>query len=110
MKRQTKKEEVFRKPQSRTHWNYKPFTVADITAIPGLLPTDEITIEKVEAWDYGDSSSDGYTHLLILRERPYTDDEQAEFEQGLLVRKAELREERYTTYLRLREEFAPTQS
>lgn len=103
-KRQTKWEEILRKNQTQG-WGYKPFLVEDIILIPGVLPTDKVEIDIMEGWNEENSSNPGYTHLVVSRQREYTDAEQQEFEEGMHQKSMKDKSERYQQYLKLKGEF-----
>lgn len=100
-KRGLKTVEILRKRE----YKHRKFTVADILDIPGVLPTDKLDIETVDAYDYGDSAYDGHTDLLVTREVEYSDEEQRELEELMEQRKHDSQQERYMQYLRLKDEF-----
>jgi len=74
-----------------------------LTARGELLPTDIIDIQREE--NYDNNSWDSYTVLQVYREREETDEE---FEKRMRTNtntKKYLKERRYKTYLKFKEEF-----
>lgn len=73
----------------------------------GLLPTDEIYIQRDEGYQSENNSWDPFTKIIISRARLETEEEQEiRLERSRLFNEKR-KEDRYNTYLKFKEEFEP---
>ena len=100
MKKEIKSDVIFRKHYDGCR---KWFKFEDLPK--DLLPSDKINFEKTERFYSDNESWDDYTDLIVYRDREETDEE---FEKRKLFwknKKAESKELRYESYLKLKKEF-----
>lgn len=73
-----------------------------------LQPTDVLTYVSDPGYYSDNNSWDAYTEVMVSRPRLETDEEQAERLENSRLYLEKRRDDRYSTYLKLKEEFAPT--
>ena len=74
---------------------------------PYLEPTDIIIYESDPGYHSDNNSWDPFTRIVIQRPRLETDEEQAERLENSRLYLEKRRDDRYSTYLKLKEEFNP---
>lgn len=93
------KEKIYKK-------HYDGFPSILIGSLPeGLLPTDEIEIERNEAFYSENESWDAHTWVYVIREREETTEEKKIRTLESEKRAERSRKQRYESYLKLKEEF-----
>lgn len=96
----TVEEEIFHKHSD------SPFTWADIKHIE-FQDTDEISLQYVEAYYSENNSYDAHFSATVTRNRIETDGEFAKRRKDVEKQKAQLKERRRESFLKLKEEFEP---
>jgi hypothetical protein len=100
MKRGKVKEEIYRK-----HFDGDMCEIRRSDFPDEILSDDIINIERDEGYYSDNNSWDASTRITIHRERPKTDEEVEEFKKAIDEMKEKSRQERYNSYLKLKDEF-----